>query len=124
MSNENLKKFKQEVRRLTRKREQLLARFFSKEKLVLGSYMETRMRCGTTGCHCHKDGGHPTTRISRWVEGKLKSKIVRVDDREWVAEAAVNYKAHKQAMSEISKINAREKELLKMIVEHKSQIYQ
>ncbi len=124
MSNENLKKFKQEVRRLTRKREQLLAGFFSKEKLVLGSFMETRMRCGTAGCHCHRDGGHPTTRISRWVDGKLKSKIVRVDDREWVAEASANYKAHKKAMSEISKINVREKELLKMIVEHKSQIYQ
>lgn len=101
-----------------------MTRFFSKEKLVLGSYMETRIRCGTAGCHCHKDGGHPTIRISRWVDGKLKSKIVCIDDREWVSAAAANYKAHKQAMSEISKINAREKEVLKMIVAQKSQIYQ
>ena len=123
MSNENIKKFKEEIRRLTKKREQLLARFFSDEKLVLGSYMETRMRCGTAGCHCHRDGGHPTIRISRWVDGKLKSKIVRIDDRKWVAKAAENYKAHKQAIIEISKINEREKELLKMIVKQKSQIY-
>jgi len=124
MSSKNLKKFKQEIRSLTKKREKLLTRFFSKGKLVLGSYRETRMRCGTAGCHCHQDGGHPTIRISRWVDGKLKSKIVCIDDREWVAEAAANYKSHKQAMSEISKINAREKEVLKMIVELKSQIYQ
>ena len=115
--------FKQEIRRLTKRREQLLERLFSKDKLIVGSYMKTRMRCGTANCHCHKDGGHPTVRISRWVEGKLKSKIVRVDDRQWVAEAAGNYKACKQAISEITKINAREKELLKLIVEQKAQIY-
>jgi hypothetical protein len=124
MSNENLRKFKQEIHRLIQKRKLLLERFFSQEKLVPGCYMETRMRCGTAGCHCHKDGGHPTVRISRWVDGKLKSKIVRIDDREWVAEATANYKACKQAMSAISKINAREKEVLKMIVEQKSQIYE
>lgn len=54
----------------------------------------------------------------------MKSKIVRIEDREWVGEAAANYKAHKQAMCEISKINKREKEVLKKIVELKSQIYQ
>ena len=81
MSTKDLRKLKKEIRRLTRGREQLLERFFTKEKLILGSHMETRMRCGTAGCHCHKDGGHPTVRISRWVNGKLKSKIVRIDDR-------------------------------------------
>ncbi len=124
MPNKSVRKFKQEIRRLTKKREQLLESFFSKDRLILGSYMETRMRCGTASCHCHKDGGHPTVRISRWVNGKLKSKIVRVDDREWVAEAAGNYKACKRAMSEITKINAREKGLLKMILELKAQIYE
>ncbi len=124
MSNENLRKFKQEIRRLAKKRERSLESFFSKDRLILGSYMETRMRCGTASCHCHKDGGHPTVRISRWEDGKLKSKIVRVDDRQWVAEAARNYKACKQAMREITKINAREKGLLKMILELKAQIYE
>jgi hypothetical protein len=124
MSNENLRKFKSEIRRLTKKREQLLENFFTKDKLIPGSYMETRMRCGTPSCHCHKDGGHPTVRISRWVEGKLKSKIVRIDDREWVAEAAASYKACKMAMSKITKINAREREVLKLIVEEKTQIYE
>ena len=124
MSNENLTKLKQELRRLTKRREQLLEKFFTKDRLILGSYMETRMRCGTASCHCHDEGGHPTVRISRWVDGKLKNKIVRVDDREWVAEAAANYKACKQSMSELTKINAREREVLKLIVEEKAQIYE
>lgn len=86
--------------------------------------MATRMRCSSAGCHCHKDGGHLTMRISHWKEGKLKSKIVRIDDREWVEEASASYKAHKQALRDISKINKREKEVLKLILEQKSQIYE
>ena len=123
MSNENIKRLKQEIRRLTKEREFLLERFFLQGRLILGSYMETHMRCGTAGCHCHEDGGHLTFRISRWVNGKLKSKIVRIDDREWVTEASANYKACKQAMREIAKINAREKKVLKLIVEQKAQVY-
>jgi hypothetical protein len=123
MSNENIKRLKQEIRRLTEERESLLEIFFLPGKLILGSHMATRMRCGTAGCHCHADGGHPTFRISRWVNGKLISKIVRIDDREWVAEAAANYKACKQAMRGIAKINAREKKVLKLVVQEKSQIY-
>jgi hypothetical protein len=124
MSNEKLKKFKQEIHQLTKRREQLLEHFFSKEKMIIGSFMETTMRCGTSSCHCHKTGGHPTVRISRWVDGKLKSKIVGINDREWVARAAAIYKACKQAMSEITKINARESEVLKLIVMEKGQIYE
>lgn len=124
MSNENLNKFSQEIRRLTKRREELLQHFFTKDKLILGSYMETRMRCGTAGCHCQSEGGHPTVRISHWVERKLKSKIVRIDDREWVAKAAAAYKACKQVISEITKINAREKEVLKRIVEERAKIYE
>jgi len=124
MSNENFKKYKQEILRLSKKKRGLLELFFSEKALILGSYMETRMRCGTASCHCHKDGGHPAMRISYWKQGKLKNKIVRIGDREWVAEASGNYKAHKHALREIIKIDARQKEVLKMIIKEKSQIYE
>jgi hypothetical protein len=63
-------------------------------------------------------------RISYWDKGKLKSKVVRIDDRQWVAEAAANYKGHKQALRDIAELNIREKEVLKMIIELKAQIYE
>lgn len=63
-------------------------------------------------------------RISHWYKGKLKSRIVRIDDREWVAEASANYKAHKQALRDIAKVNTREKVVLKLIIEQKAQIYE
>ena len=124
MSNENLNQCKQEIRRLSKKKQKLLEHFFAKERLILGSYMETRMRCSSSGCHCHKDGGHPTVRISHWQEGKLKSHVVRIDDRDWVAQASANYKAHKQALRDIAKLNTREKQLLKRVIALKAQIYQ
>jgi len=124
MSNEKLKKYNKEILRLSEKRQKLLKIFSSNQLLILGSYTETRVRCSSPGCHCHKDGGHPTMRISYWEKGKLKSKVVRIDDREWVAEAAANYKAHKQALRDITKINIREKEVLKLIIEKKAQIYE
>jgi hypothetical protein len=124
MSNKNLKKYKKEILLLSEKRQRLLEIFFSDQLLILGSYTETRVRCSSPGCHCHKDGGHPTMRISHWDKGKLKCKVVRIDDREWVAEAAANYKAHKQALRDITKVNSREKEVLKLIIEQKVQIYE
>jgi hypothetical protein len=124
MSNENLRKYEKEVLQLSEKRQKLLQIFFSNQLLILGSYTETRMRCSSPGCHCHKDGGHPTMRISYWDKGKLKSKVVRIDDRQWVAEAAANYKGHKQALRDIAELNIREKEVLKMIIELKAQIYE
>jgi hypothetical protein len=124
MSNKNLKKYKKEILRLSEKRQKLLQLLLSNQLLILGSYTETRMRCSSPGCHCHKDGGHPTMRISHWYKGKLKSKVVRIDDRQWVAEAAANYKAHKQALRDIAEVNNREKEVLKLILEQKAQIYE
>lgn len=123
MSSGDFKELKKELRRLDQRRSELLEIFYSREILVPGSHMEVRIRCGTEGCHCHQDGGHPSVRISRWVDGKLKSRIVRLEDREWIAEAAQSYRAHKQAMTGIAKINSREKEVLKKMIELKSQIY-
>ena len=63
-------------------------------------------------------------RISHWDNGKLRNKVVRIDDREWVAEASANYKSHKQALRDITKVNTREKEVLKLLVEQKAQKYE
>jgi len=123
-SSKNIKKYKDEIARLSKSRQALLEVLFSKEKLILGSYKETRMRCGSPGCHCHKDGGHPTMRISHWEDGKLRGKVVRLDDRKWVAEASANYRAHKQALREISELDSHIKGVLKLLIEQKAQIYE
>lgn len=124
MSNKKLNKLKEELLRLSRRREKLLQMFFSQETLIRGSYIETRIRCSSPGCHCHDNDGHPTVRISRWDHGKIISRVVRIPDRDWVANAAANYKAHKQAIRDISSLNTQEKGLLKKLIEEKAKNYE
>lgn len=124
MSKAKHEKYKKKLQKILELRQALLEPFFSEDKMVLGSYMKTRIRCGSPGCHCHKDGGHEAMRISRWENGKLKSKIVRQEDQEWVNKASNQYKAHKKALREVSKLNEEEKDILKKIIELKAQIYE
>ena len=106
--------------RLQTEREQVLSLFLREDSLVAGTYANVLVRCGKPNCYCHEEGGHPATRLSRWVEGKLKTKIVRVADREWVKRASEQYKAHKAALKHLRKLHKKELEMLKEILEVKT----
>ena len=58
------------------------------------------------------------------VAGKLKTKIVRVADRNRVKTASDHYKAHKSALRDLRKLHSEELKLLKNIVELKTTQYQ
>ena len=118
-SAKNLQKLWEKLRKTQAERKHLLRTFCRDSELIAGSYAEVLIRCGQPTCHCHKDGGHFATRLSRWVDGKLKSQIVRVDDREWVKSASDLYKEHKVAIKEIRYLQKTELEILKEIVETK-----
>ena len=90
------------LHQLQTERDHVLSLFSREEKLVAGTYAEIFVRCGKPTCYCQEQGGHPATRLSRWVEGKLKTKIVRVADREWVKKASEQYKTHKNALKHLS----------------------
>jgi hypothetical protein len=101
-----------------------LLRIFSRnEELIAGSYGEVYIRCGQPTCRCHKEGGHFATRLSQWVGGKLKTKIVRVADRERVKTASDHYKSHKSALRELRKLHTEELRILKRIIELKTAQY-
>ena len=90
-AKKDIKKALEELRSLRKKRSDLVRVFYRDEELIAGSYGELYIRCGTPTCHCHKDGGLFATRLSRWVGGKLKSRIVRVADRDRVKKASDHY---------------------------------
>ena len=116
----NFKKAREELLNLRTERNRLLRVFYRDEKLVAGSYAEVFIRCGKPTCHCHEEGGHFATRLSRWVNGKLKAKIVRVADREWVKSASDQYKAHKNALKKLRALHKVELEILNRIVKMKT----
>jgi len=123
-AKKNLKKVQEKLRSLQKERSDLLRIFYRAEDLIAGSYSEVYIRCGQPTCRCHEEGGHFATRLSQWIDGKLKTKIVRVADRKTVERASNHYKAHKSVLREIRKLHSEELKLLKRIVELKTTKYE
>lgn len=123
-SKKNLKKAQENLRSLQKERSILLRTFYRDEILIAGSYSEVYIRCGKPTCRCHQEGGHYATRLSKWASGKLKSKIVRIADRERVKMASDHYKSHKAVIRDLKKLHLEEHKLLKRIIELKTTIYE
>jgi len=120
----NLQKAQDNLRTIRKEQSDLLRIFYRNEELVAGSYSEVFIRCGQPTCRCHQEGGHFATRLSQWVAGKLKSKIVRVADRERVKIASDHYKAHKSTLRDLRNLHSEELKLLKRIVELRTRKYE
>ncbi|TFG48545.1 MAG: hypothetical protein E4H40_04495 [Candidatus Brocadiia bacterium] len=123
-STQKLKKAQEQLRNRQKERQKLLRIFYRDEILIAGSYGEVFIRCGKATCRCHEEGGHFATRLSMWCCGKLKTKIVRVSDREWVEKASCHYKSHKSVLRNLKKLHAEELKMLKRIVELKTVKYE
>jgi len=123
-SIKKLKKMQEQLRNRQKERQKLLRIFYRDEILIAGSYSEVFIRCGKATCRCHEEGGHYATRLSKWVDGKLKSKIVRIIDRERVKIASDHYKSHKLVLRDLKKLHLEEINLLKRIIETKMTIYE
>jgi len=123
-ANKNLQKAREKLRSLQKYRSELLRIFYRDEILIAGSFSEVFIPCGKSTCRCHEEGGHFATRLSKWVGGKLKTKIVRVADREHVKKASDCYKSHKSVLRELNNLHAEEIKWLKRIVELKTTEYE
>lgn len=123
MASKMMTKKKEQVLTLQKVRQGLIGLLLGDCELIEGSYRESLMRCGRGGCHCEKEGGHLVSRISRWENGKLKNKVVRVADRERIQKLVTQYRTHKKTLSQIKRIDERQKILLKSVIRLKSITY-
>lgn len=105
-------------------RKRLMTTLLNDCKLVEGSLRDVMVRCGRKGCHCEKEAIHPVTRLSRWENGKLKNKIVRIDDRELIRKLSQNYREHRNALSKLIKLNDEEMQWLKSVLKSKTVKYE
>lgn len=122
-SIKKLNKKKREISEIEKERKRILKIFFRDCELVEGSFQTVLIRCGRPGCHCRNKPIHQATRLSWWENGKLKNKIVRVDDRKWVKKLSDNYREHKEALSNLVKMNEKEKKIFQSIVKCKAKKY-
>jgi len=112
------------LRSLRKERSDFLRIFDYDQQLIAESYGEVFICCGQPTCRCHEGGGHYTTRLQQWVDGKLKTKIVRVADRESVKKASDYDESHKFALRDMKNLHAKERKILKRIVTLKTTTYQ
>lgn len=114
----------EKIRGWEKERKRLIELLLSDCEIVEGSLRNMKVRCGRKGCHCEKEPVHPVTRLSRWEKGKLKNKIVRVADRERIKKLSDNYKDHKNALSNLVKLNDEEIQWLKSVLKSKTVKYE
>ncbi len=124
MSSKKLKSQQKALLKLYKDRKRLLAPFLSEHKLVEGSYVQVYQKCGRAGCHCENNPTHLVTRLSRWVDGKLKHKVVRIGDRKKIEKLAVHYKQHKEALKQLNRHNDQERKIMEAIIKQKKKRYE
>ena len=107
---------RQSLQTLQEQRQQAWKIFFTPSVLVEGSFRELLIRCGRPNCHCQNQPAHLVSRLSHWEQGKLKNKVVRVADRQRIKSLSDNYKEHRQALSQLLKVNKKEYQLLKNFI--------
>lgn len=124
MSIEKINTKREEIKEIEKQRKKIINLILDHSELIEGSLRDSLMKCGKKGCRCEQEPIHPVTRLSRWENGKLINKLIRVADRERIRKLSNNYKKHKQAINEFVEINNKEKELLKNTVKLKTVKYE
>lgn len=124
MSSNKLIKKKQAIQNAEVNRKQLLEILIADDELIEGSLSDVLVKCGRAGCHCEKKPAHPVTRLNVRESGKIKNKVVRIDDLDRVRHLVQTYKRFKQTLRELATIEKHEKEILKMIKKCRSKSYE
>ena len=116
MPNKKLTAKQNALLHLQEERKKLIEPFLENDELTEGSYVEVLQKCGRPGCQCEKRPTHLVSRVSKWMDGKLKHKVVRIEDRDQVRKFVETYKKHKAAMTKLAKGAQKEKEIMIAII--------
>jgi hypothetical protein len=124
MSRKKLINKQEELQALQEERKKLIVPFLKENDLIEGSYMEVLQKCGRPTCQCVKKPIHLVSRLSKWVAGKLKHKVVKIEDRQQVSKLVEIYKEHKNSMSELTKNLEKERKIMNSIIKLKNKSYE
>ena len=124
MSNKKLAAKQNALVKIQNERKKLIQPFLKDDELIEGSYIEVLQKCGRPECHCKDKPTHLVTRLSKWVDGKLKHKVVQIPDRDRVRKLAETYKHHKSSMAKLAKGEKKERETMNAIIKLKNMRYE
>lgn len=115
MSSKKLIRKKRAIQQAEVNRKRVLDIIVAEEQLIEGSLSDILVKCGRAGCHCEKKPAHPITRLNTRENGKIKNRVVRVDDLGRVRHLVQTYKNFKQALRELATIEIHEKEIFEKV---------
>lgn len=124
MSSKKLTAKQNELIKIQNERKRLIEPFLSSDELIEGSYIEVLQKCGRPECHCSKKPTHLVTRLSKWIDGKLKHKVVQISDRDKIRKLAEIYKHHKTCMAKLTKTEKKERTIMSAIIKLKNSHYE
>ena len=101
------------LRRVHQERSRLLRLLGGADELAIGSVAVVHRKCGSSGCHCAHDAGHPQTLfLFRGKDGRRHCKLVRRQDEERLLRASGRYREFKAALRQLRAINLEEERIL------------
>jgi len=101
-----------EIRKLERKRAEILDQLLSDTPLLAGSLSLVMRRCGKANCHCARRPAHPVWVLSTRRKGKASCQVIRRADVEKTDERVRVYKKFKAALKRLSEVEIAEKSKL------------
>jgi hypothetical protein len=94
------------IRKLNARRKQLLAGLRLPTEGLPGSLAQSRGRCGSAGCHCHREGGHLSWTLTFMVDGKKRVEHIPSELVDAVRRRVGQGNAYKSDVAELMAINA------------------
>jgi hypothetical protein len=108
MSSADFQQKRKAIQTIELERKALLDALTDDSEMIEGSLSDILVKCGREGCHCEKKPVHMVTRLTTREGGRIKLRVVRVDDREQVRDLVQAHKDFKQALKELGALESRQ----------------
>lgn len=123
MDRKTLTQLVRKLGRLDREQTDLMGEALRPEPLIMGSLSEVLRTCGKPNCHCARKPAHRHTQLMTRRGGRSRCQIVRQADVEEVRRKVNRYKRFRLVLRRLAAITKERQELLKAVMEARSEDY-
>ena len=118
-------KLREDLQALEKRRRRILRRLMGTEEMAVGTVSWVRRRCGRTGCHCARGGGHRQMQfLFKDASGRRRCKLIRKADQGRLAQASKRYADFRAGLRELKAIEKREARILVALREARGLTYE
>ncbi len=107
----NMNALKQ-IQNLRDQRERLMETLLNPPPMIRGTFGTLYVKCGGANCKCSKGNLHPYNRLTWSENGRPQSRVVPVNEINWVKEMTQNYRQHKMVKKEMENLENQLKKLM------------